>query len=150
MAVTGRIVALHRMMKFDRILVDESGIGGGVLDRLNEQGIEATGFVAGAKCSSEEIAKNCLNLKAEVFMKAKKLFEEDRLKILARPELLRDLRQMKREYQSNGKVKIVDPAKSPDFADSMAIGLHEPNSGTFIILDTTPDSKDKAWGPRNP
>jgi len=142
MHTTGHILALNTEFHFDKIIVDESGLGGGVIDRLKEQSTpNVSGVVAGSKCSSEEIAKNCLNLKAELYMKAKKLFEENRLKIIARQELLHELRQMKKEYQSNGKLKIVDPDKSPDFVDSMVYGLYKPNTGAFIVLDM--DKKDE-------
>lgn len=138
--VAGRIVSLNNVYQFDRILVDESGIGGGVLDPLSEQGItNAFGVIAGAKCTTEEISKNCLNLKAELYMKAKKLFEENRLKIIGRTELKKELRLMKKTFVQSGAIKIVDPEKSPDFADSLVYGLHSPTSGTFVILDTSPE-----------
>jgi hypothetical protein len=112
------------------------------LDRLKEQSLPASGVTAGSKCTSEAVAKNCLNLKAELYFNAKKLFEQDRLKIINRPELLKELRLMKKEYQSTGKVKIVDPDKSPDFLDSLVYGLFQPNFGTFIILSTRNQTVD--------
>ena len=135
MGVTGHIVSLHSQFHFDRILVDAAGLGGGVADRLKEQGVKVTEVVAGSKCTTDDYAKMCLNLKAELFLKAKKLFENNKLKIVARRELLRDLRLMKKDFQSNGKIKIVDPAKSPDFADSLVYGLYVPAVDTFTWLN---------------
>jgi hypothetical protein len=135
MAVTGNVVNLHKQFKFDRIVVDESGVGGGVVDRLKEQELPVAGVTAGSKCTTDEIAKNCLNLKAELYSKAKQLFNQNRLKVIKRPELMRELRLMKKEFQSNGKMRIVDPDKSPDFADSLVYGLFSPDFGTFVVLD---------------
>jgi hypothetical protein len=33
---------------------------------------------------------------------------------------------MKFKYESNGKMKIIDPEKSPDFADSLALACFGP------------------------
>jgi len=147
MQVAGKVMALNALHNFDRINIDESGLGGGPLDRIREQDIEATGVVAGSKCTSEEVSKKCLNLKAELYAAAKRRFEQNTLKIIGRSELKRDLRQMKRDYQSNGKLKIIDPDKSPDFADSLVYGLYAPDSGTFIVLNREKDDGfNPVWG----
>lgn len=135
MQVTGRIAALHKEHKFDSINIDDSGLGGGVTDRCKELGLPAVGVIAGAKCTTKEAEENCMNLKAELYMKAKRLFEQDKLKVIDKGRLLYELRQMKKEYQSNGKVKIIDPEKSPDFCSGLIYSIFEPNVGTFIMVD---------------
>lgn len=144
MQVSGRIISLHNMHHFDRINVDEGGLGSGVVDRLHELNIEATGVIAGRKCTTPEIAKTCLNLKAELYAEAKRRFEQNTLKIIGRAELKHELRQMKRDYKSTGKLIIVDPPKSPDFADSLVYALYKPDTGTFIVLDR---NKGEGKGP---
>lgn len=135
MGVAGRIANLHSTYKFDVINVDDTGLGGGVTDRLKEQGLPVCGIIAGSSCTTKDATDTCLNLKAELYMKAKKLFEDDRLKIIDKGRLIYELRQMKKEFQSNGKLKIIDPSKSPDFCSSLIYSIHESNTGTFIIMD---------------
>jgi len=147
MQVAGKIIALNNVHHFDRINVDEAGVGGGPLDRLREQGIEATGVIAGSQCTNKEAEKTCLNLKAELYATAKRRFEQNTLKITGRQELKYQLRQIKRDYQSNGKLKIIDPDKSPDFADSLVYGLYNPSRGTFIVLDRNKGNDEGLpWG----
>ena len=118
-SVAGRIISLNKKHNFDTILVDESGIGGGVLDVVREQGVEVTGVIAGSKCTNEEADENCANLKAELHSKAKKLFETGKLKVINKGTLFKEFRGMKKDWTPNGKLKIVDPDKSPDYVDAL-------------------------------
>jgi len=135
MSVTGRIVSLNKEYKFDYIVVDSSGIGGGVFDRLNEQGLNVIQMIGGAKCTNKDAEKTCLNLKAELHAKCKRLFEQGKLKILDVGATVNEFRQIKKDYTSNGQLKIIDPDKSPDYVDSLVYSLYEPNLGTFVIVD---------------
>ena len=141
MTVTGRIVALNKQHKFDSIFVDASGLGAGVFDRLREQKIDAIAVVAGSKCTTKDAEKDCLNLKSELFSRAKMLFEQDKLKILDIGTLKKELRQIRKEYTSNGQLKIIDPEKSPDYVDSLCYGLYNKGSGTFIVMNFSPKSE---------
>lgn len=145
-SVAGRIVHLNKLHNFDVILVDEAGVGGGPLDIIREKGIEATGVIAGSKCTTNDATENCMNLKAELYMRAKKLFEVDKLKIINKGTIVKELRTMKKDFSPNGKLKIVDPDKSPDYASSLVYALHEPNYGTFVVVDLSSDSKVRRFG----
>lgn len=135
MHTVGRIVDLNKKHVFDKIIVDEAGLGGGCLDRLKEQSISVIGVIAGSKCTTETMSDVCLNLKAELYMKAKKLFETDRLKIIDKGQLKNELRKMKKEFQSTGKIRIIDPEeKSPDYASALVYGLHEAIKGSFVMV----------------
>jgi hypothetical protein len=144
MQVTGKIMSLHNEFKFDRILIDETGLGGGPLDRLKELHAPAFGVVAGARPTTKDGEKNCINLKAELYAKAARLFAQNKLKITDKQELRRDLRLSKRDYLSSGKLRVIDPDKSPDYSDSLIYGLYVPTSGTFVVLDTSPSEK-RPW-----
>ena len=134
-SVAGRIINLHKKHNFDTILVDEAGVGGGPLDIVREKGIEAVGVIAGSKCTTNDASENCMNLKAELYMKAKKLFEIDKLKIINKGTILKELRGMKKDFSPNGKLKIIDPEKSPDYASALVYALYEPNYGTFVVMN---------------
>ena len=42
---------------------------------------------------------------------------------------------MRKDWTPNGKIKIVDPDKSPDYVDALVYSLYKPNYGTFVIVD---------------
>ena len=140
-SVAGKVIHLNKKYNFDEIHIDEAGVGGGPLDIVRSEGLEAVGVIAGSKCTTNEAAENCMNLKAELYMKAKKLFETDKLKIINKGTILKELRSMKKDFSPNGKLKIVDPEKSPDYASSLVYSLYEPNYGTFMIVDMEGGSK---------
>ncbi|RLG90658.1 MAG: hypothetical protein DRO16_01780 [Thermoprotei archaeon] len=55
------------------------------------------------------------------------MFEEGRIKIPNHPTLIEQLNKLKYEITSAGKIKIIDPEdKSPDFSDSLAYAVAEP------------------------
>ena len=141
MSVAGRIINLNNTYHFDTILIDESGIGGGVLDKVRAEDIEVTGVIAGAKCTTDDSAENNLNLKAELYMKAKKLFEIDKLKIIDKGTIIKELRSMRKDFSPNGKLKIVDPEKSPDYASALVYSLFEPDYGTFVVMNLASNKK---------
>jgi len=152
MTIAGRIIELMKSHNISspNVMVDSAGVGGGVYDRLKEQGFTVNSIVAGTKCTNEKIAEMCLNLKAELYFKAKRLFEQDKLKIINKGDLISELRKMKRDFHSTGKAKIVDPDKSPDFADSLVYGLYAPTSGSFTILGLGAEKKmSVSWGDTN-
>ena len=133
--VAGRIISLYNEHKFDHVFIDEGGVGGGPLDIVRSKGIEAVGVLAGSKCTTKEIGETCSNLKAELHMKAKKLFETGKLKVIDKGTLFKELRGMRKDWTPNGKIKIVDPDKSPDYVDALVYSLFKPNYGTFVIVD---------------
>lgn len=66
-AITGRVAALLRTTDGAIAVVDETGIGAGVLDRLAEQGLPAYGFVAAGRSTATDRSGEFpfLNVRAE-------------------------------------------------------------------------------------
>ena len=91
-----------------------------MVDRLKEQDFYVTDLIAGG---NPENTERFVNLKAELYFEAKKLFEEDKLKIIGNQQLIDELVAIEADYTSDGKLWIVDPRKSPDFADSLVYAL---------------------------
>lgn len=120
MQTAGRIANLVKEFHFDSVVVDVVGLGGGVSDRLQEQDIYVEELNAGSKAEDDD---RFGNLKAELYFKAKKLFEEGKLKIIREQRLIDDLVGIETDLTSDGKMRIVDPSKSPDFSDSLVYGL---------------------------
>lgn len=126
METAGFIQALHREIVFDRIFIDDIGVGGGVTDRLKEMQVSCNGIVGGSRPEDQELYTN---LKAELYQKAKKLLEENKLKVLDNQYLRRDFMAIKKSYDSaGGKLRIIKPSKSPDYLDSLIFCLKASSS----------------------
>ncbi len=119
MQTAGHVAKLIKEFNFDEVVVDATGLGAGVIDRLKEQRFYVTELIAGSAASDERYA----NKKAELYFKLNKLFEENKIKIPREQQLIDDLLGIETSLTSDGKSRIVDPPKSPDFADSLVYGL---------------------------
>ncbi len=128
MLSTGRIIDIIERYKPKRINIDETGLGGGVVDRLKEQGFQVQGIQAGA---SAKEAGRFLNIKAEMYWHLRDLLEKGLLgfggdKTLNLGVLVSQMLKFKFKFGSNGKIQIEDnQTKSPDFADSLALACYE-------------------------
>jgi phage terminase large subunit len=127
----------------DSFVVDDTGVGGGVSDRLAEQGYNVLPVNFGSSSSDERF----FNLKAEIFAHLKDMFMKGDISILDEGKLVSQLPTIEYEITSNGKLKIVSKEKmtakgieSPDFADALALACHGGyrEHGNFVISDKSP------------
>lgn len=105
----------------DPINIDATGVGSGVYAVLKSMDYSALGLRVG--CAPQCETHRFLNLKSQVFWNLRTLFEEGRIKIPNHPRLIQELKSMEYDINHAGKIVIVDPEKSPDFADSLAYGV---------------------------
>lgn len=132
MALTGRIKnRWDETLPSNRpqiILVDVIGLGAGVVDRLRELGLPARGINVSESASMSD---QYLNLRAELWFKAREWLEEKKCRI--NPELheLRgELVVPRYEFTSSGKIKVEAKAdmkkrghKSPNYADAFVLSF---------------------------
>jgi len=86
--------------------------------------LKAEGIKVGESPATESF--RFLNKKAEMYWNMRTLFEEGRISIPKHRTLISQLAKMKYELTSSGKIRIIDPEdKSPDFADSLCLGLYK-------------------------
>ncbi len=127
MELCGWGIQVFRKTVPEKIMVDVIGVGAGVNDRLKELGFPVLGVnVAESPCSKSEDFKN---KKAEMYWHLRGLFERQEIVIPKIPhhnKLIAELSAMKYKYDSSGKLQIVDPEKSPDFADALALACYGP------------------------
>ncbi len=127
MELCGWGIQIFKKLSPDKIMVDMIGVGAGVHDRLKEQGYPVVGVnVAESPCMGGEDFKN---KKGEMYWHLRGLFERQEIlipKIPNHTKLLAELSSMKYKYDSGGKLQIVDPDKSPDFADALALACYGP------------------------
>lgn len=133
MKTTGNIISLINRYEPSRVNIDGTGLGQGVYDRLIEQDYNVNDVKVGRAAISNQ--KLYLNQKSEMYDNLRKLFESSKIRNLTNQKLMSELSIMTTEINSSGKLKIIDPEKSPDYADSFALCLYDLCSADFSTID---------------
>jgi hypothetical protein len=107
------------------IHVDAIGVGKGVADRLREVGKKVVEIKVGMAATREK--DRFLNQKSQFYFGLRGLFESGQIEIPEDPRLIGELMQMRYELTSSGKIKIIDPDKSPDYADALMLMCAQAN-----------------------
>ena len=121
MVTAGKVDELAKKYKPGVINVDATGVGSGVAARLQELGWNARAIKVGASATNDRNKARFSNLKAEYFWRMRDLFEQGQIAIVSKGKLVEQLALMRYEVGSTAKIRIVDPDKSPDFADSLML-----------------------------
>lgn len=141
--VTGEVINFARELGgVDVIVVDETGVGGGVVDQLNAakrddtlpRNTEVRGIQFGAACEDDADREKFVNIKARMFkLLADDLKAEDGLQLPAENEggdvYLDELPTMLYDFDNKGRMRIESKddykkrtgRKSPDASDSLAL-----------------------------
>ncbi len=134
MHTVGRAVEIARSNGVKTIYADDVGMGGGVVDRIDElrrdgelAGIEAVGINGANKPKDPE---RYPNLRTEMFVGLKKRFIEGDIGIPDDAELISQLASLTYRYASNNKLQIETKQQirdagrqSPDKADALALAF---------------------------
>jgi hypothetical protein len=118
--------AINAGIEPKNVRVDDTGLGGGVTDRLREQGHMVSAINFGASATDEE---KHLNARTELFWSLRERFREGTIAIdPADRKLLRDLSVLRYKMTSKGQHKLEEKAEakrrlgySPDRADALAL-----------------------------
>ena len=132
MDTVGRILSLARAhnVPAERIAVDDTGVGGGVTDRLREQGWSVHAVQAAARARSNNFA----NRRAELFWRVRELLNPEARQPLAIPacfaDLCSELSHIRYDFNSRGEIRIEGKdalrarlSGSPDHADALALSV---------------------------
>lgn len=121
----GRIKVLNNSYKFDAIGVDDTGVGGGVTDGLEDQSIDVDAMNFGANPIDTDQFEN---LKAEIYWNLRQAIKDKEISLPDDKELINQLCSIKYKFTRKGKIAIESKddmkkrgQKSPDKADSLAI-----------------------------
>ena len=137
MQLTGAIKAEYDSCteKPAEIFVDAIGLGAGVADRLREMGLPAYAINVS---ESPAMGNHYLNLRAELWYKAKTWLEGRDVRLPNDERLKSELVTVRYTYTSNGRVKIESKAElkkrgvqSPDSADAFVLTFAS-DAGTAI------------------
>lgn len=132
MQTCGKAIALFReygfSKEFDIIVVDDTGLGGGVTDRLIELGYNVVPVNFGSSSDESEVY---MNIKAEIYWKLRGVFKREEIAIIDRGRLVGEVPTVRYDMTSKGQIKIIDKKTmkkdgfdSPDFADSLALAVY--------------------------
>ncbi len=123
MQTASRVAEIDADLRPDAIFVDGGGVGGGVVDRLNQLGVDCIEVNFGGKATSPE----CLNMRAQMYMNMRQALK-DGLAIEDDIDLRSDLTGVEYGFNSQNKIKL-EPKEdmkkrglaSPDRADALAL-----------------------------
>ncbi len=136
METAGRVQAVLHDAPSLAVAIDDTGVGGGVTDRLREQGQEPQAEHFGAAARD---ARHYANRGSELYARLRSALEEERLRITpslaTREELLSQLTAITFDYTSDGRRRVRKrgagaTGDSPDLADSLALAWAAYDEGT--------------------
>ncbi len=132
MRVAGQTAALATQLGAQAIAIDDTGLGGGVTDRLAELGWDVGAINFGAKARDED---KFHDRRTELWWDVREAFRECRLDVPKNERLLRDLLAPRYTYTSRGRLKLEPKeltkkrlGRSPDYGDALAIAWAAPGS----------------------
>lgn len=111
------------------VCIDDTGVGGGVTDRLHEDGWDVVPINNQHKANDPE---HFYNLSAEIHYAMRRLFETNHIDIMDHPKLVSQLSGRKYHVTSHGKGQIQIESKedmkkrglkSPDYVDALGLAL---------------------------
>lgn len=110
------------------VCIDDSGLGGGVTDRLHEEGHKVTPINNGSRADKPEQFANKI---AEMYWDARELFENENIDIPRNEKLIAQISCRKYGINSKGQIKLETKdemkkrgLKSPDHAESLILAIH--------------------------
>src|SRR3990167_8522368 len=121
----GRIRVLHAQETFDHMGGDDTGVGGGVTDGLQDGRLDFEPFNFGSSAIEDDKFEN---LKAEIYWVFREAIRDKKVSLPDDKELINQLSSIKYSYTRKGKIKIESKDdmkrrgfKSPDKADAVVI-----------------------------
>jgi phage terminase large subunit len=130
---TIQLVNDHNLM-WERVGIDEIGVGGGVVDLLKEAGCDVLGIIGGAAAEdNESIAMKPANLRTQMFLALRDDMANqvvggfNRLEPTLRHKLREELKSIKYFIESDRKIRVVgkdeikkEIGRSPNLVDALA------------------------------
>ena len=135
MKVAGYLKGYCEANEVDELVVDDTGVGGGVVDRLKEVGLRRTRilpFIAGKKAKNEERFRNRI---AEVWWAMRRCYLDRWLDTDDDAALIGQVSSRQYEVRSDGRIRLQSKERmhrSPDEADALAMTFAPTRGGIKI------------------
>ena len=130
MALTGWVIAAIKEFSPSRVVVDEIGVGAGVVDRLKEEGHPVRGVNVARRAREDN---TFANLRGEGFWRLRDLFATGGISIPTDNQLIGELAALRYSYDSRGRILMESKEAmrrrglpSPDKADALMLAFLEP------------------------
>jgi hypothetical protein len=132
--VAGRLQDFVHKYNIQTVYVDETGLGGGLLDLSREQGMPCRGVMF------------TLQEKAEMYKNLRLLFENHRIKLKNINKMVYQLSYLRREYTETGIMKIKSD-EHDDYPDSLVLACKAVQGGEgWHVLDVGEGIKKMFFG----
>jgi len=132
--VAGRIGDMVTQYRIETVFVDETGLGGGLVDLGRSNGLPMRGVIF----SVQE--------KAEMYKNLRLLFENHRIKLKDINKLVYQLSYLRREYTETGIMKIRSD-EHDDYPDSLVLACKAINAGGgWHVMDMTEGLRKAIFG----
>lgn len=140
-----------------RVIIDEPGVGGGVVDSARRRGINVTPYHGGESLKQGKDPDNDIrmfaNRRARDYWHVRRLFETGQVSIMDDEATINQLASIHYDYNERDKIQVESKTKlrdrlgddaSPDRADAIVMGLAPWNS--FNTPNVMVDEKDLWFG----
>ena len=136
---TGRVIAAHKRLHFDAVVVDAIGIGAGVADQLREAlDITVVDCNVGERSQDTEDWGKYNRLRDELWFRCRDFFHQPDTALVDTEDtgrMISELSNVQYDYAPNGKLRVEEKAKikergagSPDMADALCLTFYEPKT----------------------
>jgi len=127
MQTTGRIIDLKASYNVGTIVVDDIGLGGGVVDRLREVNVDVIAYVGSHAFGVNDIeGVVARNKRSYDYWMLREMIVKEQLQIINNDKLIPQLTSMRFSYTSTGQKRLETKdemkkrgLKSPDYADAL-------------------------------
>ena len=130
MRLADEVREIAETLRIPAVFVDETGVGGGVVDRLKQLRVPVIGVEAGG---SAPRPAQFADMRAEVFWEVARRLREGQISLPPDDELAGQLLAQRYDISSAGRIHLESKAKlrrqgvkSPDKADALALAFIEP------------------------
>ena len=132
--VAGKVSDMVRDYRIETVFIDETGLGGGLVDLCRERNVPARGVIFS------------LQEKANMYKNLRLLFENHKIKLKQINKLVYQLSYLRREYTETGVMKIKSD-EHDDYPDSLVLACKAVASGdTWHIMDVGKALRNSLFG----
>ena len=162
---SGRAIDLIKENSIDHVAIDDTGLGGGVVDTIFAEGYEIIACNAGSRPAEDfEDFERFLNLGSQMYWYARERFIRGLVAVPDDTELVGQISQVRYSYTASGKIQVdkhgfrideVDKEKkrrqrSPDKFDALVLALWAARQTTTIdsfVVEETSDEYELTASP---
>ena len=130
MQLAGWVAAAIRATSPGLVVIDEIGVGAGVVDRLREQGFQVRGINVARQARQQQVFAN---LRAEGYWQLRELFASGEIAIPDDNQLIGELAALRYSFDSQGRILMESKdsmrqrgLRSPDKADALMLAYLGP------------------------